>query len=120
MARTAAGQAKLFPALDSRLYVGVRFVRNGWKPWFHNRMSSASGYGRGWTATLEPGGAAGCVPARETGSGDDGLWHGCTSGAGGRADARRLYHRQLRLALDLLSKRAGRAAGLIHVPRPGP
>src|SRR5580704_4724495 len=112
MARAAAGQAKLFPALDSHFYVGVRFVRNGRKPGFYNRISSASGCGWGWSPTLEPSRAAGCVPARETGPGDDDLWDGGTPCAGCRANARRLYHRQLRLALDLLSERAGRPVGL--------
>ena len=36
---------------------------------------------------------------------------------GGRTDARWLHHRQLRLALDLLSQRAGRTARACHVPR---
>src|SRR6185437_9083969 len=108
MARVAARQAKLFPPLDSHLYVGVRFVRNGRKPWFYNRISSATGCGRGWSPTLEPSRAPGCVPARETRPGDDDLWGGGTPRAGRRANARRLYHRQLRLALDLLSERACR------------
>jgi Biotin-lipoyl like len=44
---------------------------------------------------------------------------GGTSRAGCRANPRRLYHRQLRLALDLLSERACGPVGLFHVPRAG-
>ena len=43
--------------------------------------------------------------------------HGGAARAGRRADARRLHHRQLRLALDLLSQRAGRSVAPIYVPR---
>src|SRR5579863_7809145 len=119
MARAAAREAKLFSTLDRGVYLGVRLMRNGWKPHLYNRIARRAG--RGWRrlATVEPGGSVRRLPAGEARTGDDGLWDGGASCAGRRADARGLYHRQLRLALDLLSECSGRSLGFFHVPRPG-
>ena len=47
-------------------------------------------------------------PAREAGHGDGGLRNGRGGGAGHRSHPRRLDHRQLQLALDLLHQSSGR------------
>src|SRR5262249_32670530 len=88
-------------------------------PDLYNRVARDSGCGWRRTATVEPGGAVRCLPARETRASDDGLWHGGASCAGRWADARGLYHRQIRLALDLLSECSNWPFGFFHVPRPG-
>ena len=48
------------------------------------------------------------ISAAEARHGDGRLWDGDPRGPGARADARRLDHRQLFLALDFLHQRAGR------------
>ena len=52
--------------------------------------------------------SARCVSAGEARRGADALRHRRAARAGRRADARRLHHRQLRLALDLLHQYPGR------------
>ena len=84
-----------------------------------DRVPRPAGAGRGRTATLEPGGAVGCLPAGEAGRGDDDLRGGGAARSGRRADPRGLHHGQLRLALDLLPECARRAAGSLSVPRRG-
>ena len=56
-------------------------------------------------------------PPEKQGQAHDALRHRRAARAGRRPDARRLHHRQLRLALDLLSQRARRPARARHVQR---
>ena len=92
-------------------------MRNGHESEHAYRFACPSRFGRRRIATVQSRRVAGCVPEGKAGHGHDCVRRRGIARAGGRADARRLHHRQLRLALDLLSQCAGRATRAYHVPR---
>ena len=96
-----ARKAELFSDLDRGLHARFSPLRNGDEPRNADRGPRAARPGRRRVATVEPGRAARCVSAREARLGDDFVRHRRAACTGGRADARRLHHRQLWLALDL-------------------
>ena len=109
------GRAQLFPALDRRLHARLGAVRHGHEPRAADRVPRASGTGRRRIATLEPGRAARRVSARETRRRDDAVRRRRAARAGRRADARRIHHRQLRLAVDLLPQYPRRPARAVRM-----
>src|SRR5580704_17854815 len=92
MARTAARPAELFFSFDRGFYPGLSAMRDGQQLDLHNSRSSFAGRRRWRIAALESGDIAGRFPARETGPGNDSLRDCGAAGAGGWADARRVYH----------------------------
>ena len=95
---SATGPAELFPALDRRLHARVGPVRHGHELECADRLPRAARVGRRRAAAIEPGHSARRLSAGKTGHGHDPLRHRGAAGARRRADARRLHHRQLRLA----------------------
>ena len=108
--------------LDAALRGGFLPLRSGALDRHAGRLPGAAGAGGG---TDDP--AVAITPARELSEGQGGrrahrMVDDHTGGAGGRAGARRLDHRQLLLALDLLHQRSDRHRGgprdLVDLPAP--
>ena len=98
-----AGKTEVLPDLDRGLHSRFSPVRNGDEPRNADRGPRAAGPRRRRVATLEPGGAPRRISAGKARLRDDFIRHRRAACTGRRADARRLHHRQLWLALDLLS-----------------
>ncbi len=81
-----------------------------------HRRSRLAGPCRRGASAFEPGDSARRVSPREAGGGADNFRRGGAAGAGRRADARRIHHRQLRLAMDFLSESAGRIIRVAPLP----
>ena len=97
----------------------VGAVRHGHEPDHADRGPRAPGPGWRRAPALQPGRPARCLSPRKAGHGDDRVRHGGAARTRRRADARRLHHGQLRLALDLLPERPRRSPGAAHVQPPG-
>src|SRR5208282_5519127 len=81
------------------------------------RLSPVAGRVRRGAGALEPGGDARHLSARQARFGDGDLGHGGDAGADHGADARRLAHRLLFVALGVLRQSAVRRADDIRALR---
>ncbi len=107
--RAAAERVVLDPVRTEALLHGVRrhlhpqfpALRRGADARLADLLSRPAGPGRRSAAADLPGDSGRELPAREAGRRDGVLRHGRGRGAGDRADAGRMDHRQLHLALDL-------------------
>ena len=117
LARDAAGRRNYFLLSIAVFTLASALVRHGHQPQRADRLPRAARTGRRRVAAVEPGDLARRLSAGEAGRGHDPVRHRGAARAGRRADARRLHHRQLRLALDLLPERAGRVVGPVRLPR---
>ena len=104
------GAPQLLPALDRGLHHRLGIVRNGDEPRATDPLPGDPGAGRRRSSAVEPGSSPRQLSAREAGRGHDDVRHRRPARAGRRPDARRLSHRQLQLALDLLHQHSGRRA----------
>ena len=113
------GRRNYFLGVDRRVYARLGAVRHGDEldadAIFFRVLQGLAGGG------LQPSSQGCCstVSAGEAGAGTDGVRRRGASGAGRWADARRLDHGQLRLAVDFLSQYAGGAVGLGDVQLSG-
>ena len=110
---------QLLPAVDRRLHHRLGAVRHGHQPGPTDPVPGDPGPGRRRAPAVQPGRAAGQLPAREAGRGHDDVRHRGPARAGRRPDAGRLSHGQLRLALDLLHQSPGRRPRLPGELLPG-
>src|SRR5215471_15784412 len=90
------------------LHGELTIVRAGAVAGMADFLPHPAGPGRGSAATDLAGDRGGELPAGKTGLRHGVLWNGRGSGAGDRADAGRLDHGQLHVALDLSDQHSGR------------
>jgi len=84
-----------------------------------DRLPRASRSRRRRIATLQPGHSSRRIPSGKTGRSDDRLRNRRPPRPRRRPNARRIHHRQLRLALDLLSQSPCRPPRPLPLPRAG-
>ena len=111
----AARATQLFSSFDRRLHLSLGLLRHGHES---ERADPASRVLQGLpAAACNPPAKASCsMPfRRKNRARPDCLRHRGVARPGGRANPRRLHHRQLWLALDLLSQSAGGCLGLLSV-----
>src|SRR5208283_3481842 len=94
--------------LRSGFYPDLATLRGGHQPRMAHLLPHPARPHRWWTATAGASRSAGDLPAQEAWHSDGGLWAWHYPRTYSRPYPRRLDHRQLHLALDLLPQPAGR------------